>query len=224
MNNLIRRIYELLTGARFSSSSDYWQRRYLDGGTSGGGSYGRLAHFKATVLNDLVKSKGVKSVIEFGCGDGAQLALAFYPTYVGVDVSPAAVEICRQRFAGDISKSFIALDSFRQSRATADLGLSLDVIYHLVEDRVFDEYMRDLFGASKRLVAIYSSNSDAIADPAPHVRHRVFTEWVAHHAADWRLIATHKNPYPYSWRDRTNTSPCDFYIFEKQPVSERSQA
>jgi hypothetical protein len=89
---------------------------------------------------------------------------------------------------------------------------------------VFDEYMRDLFGASKRLVAIYSSNSDAIADPAPHVRHRVFTEWVAHHAADWRLIATHKNPYPYSWRDRTNTSPCDFYIFEKQPVSERSQA
>jgi SAM-dependent methyltransferase len=216
VNNLLRRIYGFVAGKRFSTSSEYWQRRYLDRGNSGSGSYGRLAHFKAAVLNDLVKSKGVESVLEFGCGDGAQLALASYPIYLGVDVSPAAVDTCKARFAGDQSKSFMTLDSFRQVRPTADLGLSLDVIYHLVEDQIFDEYMRDLFGASKRLVAVYSSNSNAIADPAPHVRHRAFTDWVVQHATDWRLVSTHRNPYPHRWYNRKNTSPCDFYVFEKQ--------
>ena len=49
----------------------------------------RLAAFKAEVPNDFVRARGIDSVIEFGCGDGAQLALAEYPAYVGIDVSPA---------------------------------------------------------------------------------------------------------------------------------------
>jgi SAM-dependent methyltransferase len=216
VKNLIRQAYSLMTGHRFSTSSDYWQRRYTDGGTSGPGSYGRLARFKATVLNDLVKSKGVNKVIELGCGDGAQLTLAEYPAYIGVDVSPTAVNACKARFPNDPNKSFVAIDEFRRARPTADLTLSLDVIYHLVEDAVFDEYMRDLFTASERLVAIYSSNSDRIADPAPHVRHRVFTDWVTRGEPDWHLSATHKNPYPHRWHDRKNTSHCDLFVFEKR--------
>lgn len=39
--------------------------------------------------NDFVRARGIDSVIEFGCGDGAQLALAEYPAYGGIDVSPA---------------------------------------------------------------------------------------------------------------------------------------
>jgi hypothetical protein len=39
-----------------------------------------------------------------------------------------------------------------------DLELSLDVIYHLVEDEVFDAYMRSLFAHAGRFVVIYSSN------------------------------------------------------------------
>jgi hypothetical protein len=186
------------------------------GGNSGSGSYGRLAQFKAEVLNELVKSKLAKKIIELGCGDGAQLALAEYPAYVGVDVSVTAVNACKARFASDPTKSFITLDDFRRTSLTGDLSLSLDVIYHLVEDKVFEEYMHDLFSASDQLVAIYSSNSEGIADPAPHVRHRAFTDWVTRKKTDWRLSATHKNPYPFTWRDRQNTSHCDLYVFEKQ--------
>jgi hypothetical protein len=40
----------VITGSGFSSAN-YWERRYADGGTSGSGSYGRLAEFKATFLN-----------------------------------------------------------------------------------------------------------------------------------------------------------------------------
>lgn len=215
MGSLVQRIYSFLSGRRFDSSSEYWQDRYLAGGSSGAGSRGRLAKFKATVLNDLVKSKGVTRVIELGCGDGSQLALAEYPEYLGVDVARAAVMNCRAQFAGDESKTFITLEEFRRGEIKGDLLLSLDVIYHLVEDDVFDAHMRDLFGRAGQYVAIYSSNSDQIADPAPHVRHRDFTTWIGREATGWRLAVRHANPYPFNWRDRENTSHCDLFVFER---------
>ena len=53
--------------------------------------------------------------------------------------------------------------------------LSLDVIYQLVEDEVFERHMRQLFSASHRFVIIYSSNFAQPPDSAePHVEHREF--------------------------------------------------
>lgn len=68
-------------------SSEYWERRYAAGHNSGAGSYGALAEFKADVINRFVARNSVQTVIEFGCGDGAQLELADYRHYVGYDVS-----------------------------------------------------------------------------------------------------------------------------------------
>src|SRR5688572_13218080 len=96
--------------ARFPGSSPYWNKRYEGGGTSGAGSYGRLASFKADFLNNFVQEHDVGSVIEFGCGDGAQLGLAAYPKYIGLDVSPTAIKLCVSRFAGDSTKSFFLYD------------------------------------------------------------------------------------------------------------------
>ena len=70
--------------------------------------------------------------MEFGCGDGNQLSLADYPSYVGLDVSKTAVRLCQRRFADDLSKSFFLYDSAcftdRAGLFTADLAVSLDVI------------------------------------------------------------------------------------------------
>ena len=79
----------------FPGSSDYWRLRYERGGNSGAGSYNRLAEFKAEILNELVSEKSIKTVIEFGCGDGSQLQLAAYPRYLGFDVSAKAVAMCK---------------------------------------------------------------------------------------------------------------------------------
>ena len=141
----------------FKTSSDYWERRYVKGGNSGVGSYGRLAHFKAEFLNDFVEQHRIKSVIEYGCGDGSQLKLAHYPSYTGIDVSPRAVEICRALFATDRSKRFFHTDAVKTPMVT-DLALSLDVVYHLVEDSAFESYMHTLFDSAQRFVIIYSSN------------------------------------------------------------------
>lgn len=83
----------------FQNSAQYWQDRYKLGGTSGAGSYGRLAQFKADFLNNFVRENAIQTVVEYGCGDGAQLSLAQYPSYTGFDVSSLAVENCRRRFS-----------------------------------------------------------------------------------------------------------------------------
>lgn len=181
----------------FRGSATYWQDRYATGANSGAGSYGELARFKADVLNRLVTAHSLSSVIEFGCGDGHQLSLAEYPAYLGLDVSPTAIERCRDRFAGDLSKSFYLYSTphFIDHARTfhADLALSVDVLYHLVEDDVFAGYLHHLFAAADRLVVIYSSDKE-VPDAAPHVRHRNFTRWVDDHVEGWKLSDHVINP------------------------------
>jgi Methionine biosynthesis protein MetW len=57
------------------SSGDYWESRYRAGGTSGAGSYGLLAAFKADFINAFVTDNGIASVLDLGCGDGNLLSL-----------------------------------------------------------------------------------------------------------------------------------------------------
>lgn len=97
--------YRLIQPLRaFPGSGDYWQQRYLQGGSSGYGSYDALAEFKSAVLNATVDQHQVGSLIEFGCGDGNQLVASQYPAYLGVDISPEAIALCRRRFANDASQ------------------------------------------------------------------------------------------------------------------------
>ena len=162
--------------ASFKGSADYWRKRYQLGGDSGTGSAGVAATYKASVLNEFVAREGVASVVEFGCGDGRQLALAKYPSYLGLDISADAVEQCRARFQGDASKRFAVLDD---SANKADLALSLDVIFHLVENEVYEAHLRLLFDAATRFVIIYSSNGEGDVRTFKHVRHREVSSDVA---------------------------------------------
>ena len=197
----------------FRTSAQYWDDRYRIGGNSGAGSYNHLAQFKADVLNDFVRQNQIISVIEFGCGDGAQLELTDFPNYTGVDISPRAVDMCRRLYGNDSSKAFFVAHAL-PSDAIADVALSLDVIYHLVEDEVFDAYMGKIFERSNRFVVIYSSNKDQ-EWTSKHVRHRRFTGWVEKNKPDWVLAQTIKNKYPYDPSDEANTSFADFYIFRR---------
>ncbi|MFH1981436.1 MAG: hypothetical protein ABIL58_06315 [Pseudomonadota bacterium] len=200
-------------------SMSYWERRYAQGGTSGAGSYGRLSGFKAEVLNAFVQERRVQSVIEFGCGDGNQLTLARYPSYVGLDVSKTAVSRCGRRFATDPDKSFFiyAPGCFfdRRGLFSADFGISLDVCYHLLEEEVYQCYMQDLFSAALRYVAIYSSNFEATEGYSPHMRHRKITAWPATHMPGWKPLFKVNNRYPFDPKDPENTSLSDFYFWER---------
>lgn len=41
----------------------------MRGNNSGAGSYGRLADFKAEIINQFVTENDVREVVEWGCGD-----------------------------------------------------------------------------------------------------------------------------------------------------------
>lgn len=172
-------------------SGSYWEKRYAEGGTSGAGSYGPSADFKAGVLNSFVEEVGATSVLELGCGDGNQLSLARYPKYLGVDVSATAVARCRERFREDNTKDFMRLGEL--SDEEADLALSLDVIYHLIEDEVYQKHLSLLFESSRKAVAIYSTNRDD-SRCAAHVRHREFLPAVSSRFPGWELVRQVPNP------------------------------
>jgi len=212
--NALRTIKRAMT---FPGSAAYWDKRYVRRGNSGAGSYGRLAEFKAEVLNRFVREQNVQTVIEFGCGDGNQLSLACYPHYIGVDVSPTAVSLCQKRFSTAENLKFLTLSDYlgkEECRPDAELSLSLDVIYHLVENDVFDKYMATLFNAATRYVIIYSSNEARPYQAGHHVRHRKFHDWIEKNRNDWTLVRHIPNKYPYE-EGNGDTSFADFFFYER---------
>ncbi len=199
----------------FINSRNYWEDRYKKKGTSGAGSYGRLALYKAEFLNSFVEKEHINSVLELGSGDGNQLKLAKYPKYTGIDVSKTALKICKTIFKTDKSKSFYFYDDFfKENTKKYQLVLSLDVIYHLIEDEVFYAYMDNLFAFSEKFVVIYASNKNKVI--ADHVKSRKFTDYVdLKFAKVWELYKHEKNRFPFDPND-TNTSMSDFYIYKRK--------
>lgn len=213
---LYRSAMRRLRQRKLDADARYWDARYEAGGNSGAGSFGKLAVYKADFLNRFVRKHSVESVLEFGCGDGNQLALYDFPAYVGLDVSPVAVAICRRRFRQDMSKRFEEFRTTpgfcRERNLSAQLTISVDVIFHLTDDRIYFAYLGELFGAAREYVIVYASNCTAAA-PAIHVRHRPFVDDVGRLFPQWKLITVEANPYPFTG-DSTSGSFADFHIFE----------
>jgi len=199
---------------KFKSSTSYWIERYRFAGNSGNGSYNKLAEFKGEIVNDFVLKHEINSVIEFGCGDGNQLQYYNFKSYDGYDVSPDVIRKCKKLFKNDTTKRFHSMSQFTPKKA--DLSMSVDVIYHLVEDDIFNDYMEKLFDASRKYVIIYSSNSSNHENngKAPHVRHREFTAWIEANRSDFELIKHIPNRYPYNGIGEVS-SYADFYLFRK---------
>jgi hypothetical protein len=201
---------------KFPGSAEYWEERYAQGGNSGSGSYSNLAEHKADVINAFVADHAIQSVIEFGCGDGNQLKLGKYPNYIGLDVSPTIIRHCMALFKGDHTKSFFVYDSraFQDNHHVfqVELAMSLDVLYHLVEDEVFEKYMHHLFNSATRYVIIYSSNFQKAQ--VHHEIDRVFTDWIAANRPDWELMKKLDNKFKPNPNDLNHSSKADFYFFQ----------
>ena len=209
---LPRRLLNALATIHFPGSARYWEWRYASGGDSGEGSYGAEAGYKRDFINGCLAEHGIRSVIDFGCGDGNQLQGMTLPEYRGFDVSRAAVARCRAAYAGDAGKSFHHVDEYRGD--TADAALSLDVLYHLTEDEVFDDYLDRLFGAAERLVIIYAVDQDERRVlKGRHVRFRRFTDTIARRFPEFLLVAS--PPRPEHLVKVSGESGASFFVFER---------
>ncbi|HEV8082403.1 MAG TPA: class I SAM-dependent methyltransferase [Chitinophagaceae bacterium] len=208
-NKVGKLLLNLNFNSRFTDTAHYWEKRYRNKGTSGPGSYGNPALYKSGILNKFVAENEIEKVIEFGCGDGNQLKLFHFPSYIGLDVSKTAIEKCIAIFKNDASKCFFLYNPKRFDNESANfkacLCLSLDVIYHLLEDDVFEMYMQHLFRSSTNFVIIYAWDVDGKKNL--HVRHRKFTRWTEENIKEWSLVQTIEN--------KSNDPLCDFFIYKK---------
>lgn len=189
----------------------YWEERYKKGGNSGNGSYDKLAEFKAKVVNKFIRENRINSVVEWGFGDGNQAGLLEAPMYTGYDVSETAWEICSKCFSEDDTKKFIHYDGSKicEFEKLYDMAISLDVLYHLVEEDKYEDYLYNLFHSSDKYVCIYSSDYEE-RQKAEYIKRRRFTDYVSRQFPEWEMILLVKNPYLYTY------SNSNFYFYKKK--------
>jgi hypothetical protein len=189
-------------------SAKYWEERYVNGGNSGNGSYGFLAEYKRDFINQFIVDNNIKSLLEYGCGDCNQLSMIDCETIVGVDVSKTAVDICQNLLP---NSRFIDLSSQKFPKIKTDLLLSLDVIYHLIEDDVYEKYIENIINHGSEYLIIYSANFENEGNFSIHVKPRKFTEHkMLNETYKLELIVENK----YKSIDHNLGSFSDWYIFK----------
>jgi len=174
----------------------YWDNRYKynsnsAGGGSGAGSEGLEAVIKATIINAWTKEYEMRTITELGCGSGDNLQLYNIPiSYCGYDISPKAVEICNQKIK---SLKHYFTSKIDEIDFDTDLCLSLDVYYHLVDDKVFQDYCKFLFYGGWKYIIAYTTDTDSEfihtgEKQAEHLKQRSFTNEYQKHR-QWELVA-----------------------------------
>jgi hypothetical protein len=175
----------------------YWDNRYKGDGNSGAGSYGKSAKYKADIVNKCISKYHIKTIADFGCGDGNQISyFSGFINYCGYDISPYIVNKCRKKFSETPNITFT---SDINELPLSDLCLSLDVIYHVVDKDDYEVYLTQLFQKSLKFVLIYSTNYNDIRDELKnrewyHAYHRKFSDWVDKNINNFKLINIFENP------------------------------
>lgn len=184
----------------------HWENRYKSKGNSGDGSYGVLCDYKAKVINKFIIDNSCKNIIEFGSGDGNQMSYFNVERYTGVDISEYVINMCKQKYGHLDNKQFVTYDEYYKTSSKYDLALSLDVIYHLIEDDVYEKYMNDLFNSTNRFVIIYSTCHQEEYNGS-HIYSRMFTKYIDLHFPRAKLLWHERNPY-------AKLSGAEFFIYE----------
>lgn len=165
----------------------YWEKRYGNGGTSGWGSHNpQSVLFKSSYINELIKNYSIKTIVELGCGDGNQLEkFVGYDKYYGYDISTNILDNCRLQFIYHKNIEFVR-DINELFVRKYDLVLSLDVVYHLVDDILFEKHINDLFTLSN-IITLFTTNIDETV-PVKHIKNRCVTEYINKKNWDYTLI------------------------------------
>ena len=216
-NIIIRKMKKYNDNSSIFNSTEYWQNRYTKGENSGSGSYGVLAQWKAEIINHFINENKVKSIIDYGVGDGNQLLLlnTTNTIYCGIDVSKTIIDKISNRYKNDTQKSFHHISS-NILDFTSQLVISCDVLYHLIEDNVYINYLNNLFRMSEKYVIIYA-NAINQNHKCEHLKFRNFIIDIEKLYPEWKLINFIPNKYPIIDNKETNNqSFSDFFIYEKK--------
>lgn len=201
MKQLLIYFKRLIAKWRFRSAEHYWENRYARGGNSGPGSRGAELRHKLAFVQKFITDNRVKSVFDYGSGDGEFASKLVVPTYYGYEPSPSARQMFFDR---DLPRSYMTGTWLY----LAELGLSLDVIFHVVDADDYVEYLENLFRTSLKWIIIYGFESSE-EELWPHIKPRPFTRFIANRFPEWVLISKipsgfgEKTFYVYQYESQT---------------------
>ncbi|GMQ59651.1 hypothetical protein AN1V17_40500 [Vallitalea sediminicola] len=212
INNTIDSVVDTNTKKDKFNYIDYWDKRYLNKGTSGLGSYGDLADFKGEMVNHFIKNNDIGSVIEFGCGDGNQLKKIEYKKYVGLDVSKVSVDKCKEIFVKDGDKEFYLYEPGMidklDIKVKPDMVVCLDVLYHITDEQHFIKTLDDAFKIDCPYIIFYTMLKKPEIQLANHLKYRnIFDYLTKYKGYSIKKIINQKYP---------EQSYSDFMIIEKE--------
>lgn len=146
-------------------AKNYWNNRYASGGNSGYGSYDEQLYKKLKWLSGL----DVKTITEIGCGDfnfGKHL-LGIYPEakYTGQDISDVIIEQNKIKYP---QYKFTTNGPL----LTGDLLLCIDVLYHVLDDKEYEQLLSDLKEGWTKYLAITAYETPQ--NTAGHLKVRIF--------------------------------------------------
>jgi len=186
-------------------SEQYWERRYKSGGNSGGGSYGNGLVNKVELITDLMEKYDIKSIADVGCGDCTIVPkLPHLESYVGYDISSTIIDRHNSKNTNPSYK--YKLISELESLGL-DLSLSLEVIFHQVNDEEYIEYMDNLVKTDSFYILILTMN-DSILDThhvkAAHIKYRDVVNKMSQYP-NYELIGT----FPFT------VTTSSYYLYKK---------
>lgn len=192
------------------NTMEIWKNRYQNGGNSGSGSYNELYIFKRDIINDIINKNDIQSIIDFGCGDGNQIKEINTKNYIGIDIADTSIKICKMKYNNDNTKKFYTYDEIDNIKLQSDLTMSLDVLYHILEEDLYFNYLKNLFSCSSNYVLIYSNNYNGHIEG--HIYTRKFTDNVENMFPNWELQKKINQKYP-------KKSSADFYLYKKKIIN-----
>lgn len=141
----------------------WWNSWYGSGHSSGPGSEGKLLEYKVNYLNKLFKEHNIKTVLDFGCGDGVVASKLNCQFYLGVDISDQAIKLCkarinRQGFSFERRHFFDHTPMVIKNKfaSSLDCCMCIDVLYHISDVRVLNKTLETLFTLRARIIVLYT--------------------------------------------------------------------
>jgi len=111
------------------------------------------------------------------------------------------------KYNNDNTKKFYTYDEIDNIKLQSDLTMSLDVLYHILEDELYFNYLKQLFSSSSNYVLIYSNNYNGHIEG--HMHTKKFTDDVEKKFPNWELQKKINQMYP-------KKSSADFYLYKKK--------
>jgi SAM-dependent methyltransferase len=154
----------------------FWNERYnsLPALGSGPGSRAYAAWIKRRLIADWVAARGVRSILDLGCGD--MYWMAGVPmdgvAYTGVDISDVIVARNRAQLP---QFEFLLHDiAAAPLQRSADLVLCFDVLIHQLAPELFRATLRNVLAsvANVALISYLTANASA-GSPLPETPHDV---------------------------------------------------